>query len=52
MGIVPEVIGGHESTAAEHPILISAKGVDLAVVAHHADGLGAFPRGEGVGGEA
>mmetsp|Transcript_18556 Transcript_18556/g.38460 ORF Transcript_18556/g.38460 Transcript_18556/m.38460 type:complete len:432 (+) Transcript_18556:216-1511(+) len=52
MGVVSKVIGGHESTAAEHPILISAKGVDLAVVAHHADGLGAFPGGEGVGGEA
>ncbi len=52
MGIVPEIIGGHESTAAEHPILISTEGVDLAIVAHHANGLGAFPGGEGVGGES
>mmetsp|Transcript_21078 Transcript_21078/g.39507 ORF Transcript_21078/g.39507 Transcript_21078/m.39507 type:complete len:1048 (-) Transcript_21078:533-3676(-) len=50
--VVAEVRAAHNSTAGVHPVLVAAEGVDLSVVAHHADGLGALPGGEGVGGEA
>ncbi len=38
--------------ARVHPVDVSGHGVDLAVVAEHAEGLGALPGWSGVGGEA
>lgn len=52
MGIISKVIRRHESTATEHPIFVSPQGVDFAIVAHHADGLGAFPARECIRGES
>ena len=42
----------HDALARAHPVDIASQGVDLAVVADHAHGLGAAPAGEGVGTEA
>jgi hypothetical protein len=41
-----------QGLARIHPVHIAAQGIDLAVVGNVAVGVGAFPAGEGVGGEA
>ena len=46
MSLITKVLGLHNSTATVHPVLVSTKGIDLTVVAHHADGLSTLPRGE------
>ena len=43
--------GFEELLAGGHPVAVALDGVDLAIVAHHAEGLAERPCGEGVGGE-
>ena len=49
--IVAEQIGFNHALARCHPVLVTQQGVDLAVVAHEAVGLGTIPGRECVGAE-
>ena len=40
---VTEHGGAHDAAPRVHTVLVAAEGVDLSVVAHHPDGLGALP---------
>ena len=46
---VAEGAGRHADLVRLHPVQIALQRVDLAVVGHHAEGLGQLPFGEGVG---
>ena len=46
---VAEGLCGHADFVRLHPVEVALQRVDLAVVGHHAEGLGQLPFGEGVG---
>ena len=50
--ILAEQLGAQLGLACAHPVDVAHQGVDLAVVADHAVGVGELPAGEGVGREA
>ncbi len=50
--VVAQDLRLHGVAARRHPVDVAAQGIDLPVVADHAERMGQVPGGEGVGGEA